>query len=653
MCAILKVWKKNKDKGLLFASFFLFFIALSLCLPIIQEFLIYIGELLVKRSLNHSIWKTRMINYAVKFFMGNFFLLFYIFFKTEKYQFWYESRRKKVDVIICVSVCVLCFVLFLLPFVIFGQNSVITIHDNLDDSVPRFRYLHQNNLFWTFFKELPVMNGISTLFFNREGYTVYNAIYCLLPTYEGYVINNILCVILGFLSMFFLQKNLFKSANIIILTFTSLAYSLLPSVCCYKMGVATMPFAFLLFYKLLATKENRWMFLSFFYPFFTDLVGTGLFVCGFWLFLIIICSIKNKKIEWRLIVALILICLGFVITNSRLIYMRFILNEHINRDNATVEPMSFIYSFVAYFFKGCYHSATLQNPLINCVILCVLILIFVKKFKQKNIFIRNVLILCVSLSFFCSFIASLSDAKIIGKIIAVVFPPLKGISFARVYTISRVACYVAFTACLLYIANNKLLYGLHYIIAVLQIIVIFSTKTFYNDSCATWQKNFLGSKDITWNEFFSENFFSKIKKSLEYNDEPVCAVGYHPAVLLYNGFNTIDGYISVYPYGQQLLWHDLMKPEFEQNEVDMKYFDSWGGRRYVYNKDLRYAPTREKNHGPIDLHIDMSVLKNDFHCKYILSRAELSNAAELGLKHLDTFDNPESFYVIWVYDVIK
>lgn len=71
----------------------------------------------------------------------------------------------------------------------------------------------------------------------------------------------------------------------------------------------------------------------------------------------------------------------------------------------------------------------------------------------------------------------------------------------------------------------------------------------------------------------------------------------------------------------------------------------------MYNKDLRYTPTREKYHKPVDLYIDMNILKNDYHCKYVLSRAELSNSVELGLKHKGTFDLPESIYVIWVYEV--
>lgn len=127
----------------------------------------------------------------------------------------------------------------------------------------------------------------------------------------------------------------------------------------------------------------------------------------------------------------------------------------------------------------------------------------------------------------------------------------------------------------------------------------------YADSKSTWRKNIIESDDITWREFYSEKQFKQIKETISYNGEPVCAVDYHPGVLLYNDLNAIDGYLSVFPYEKQLRWHNLIKPEFDRNPEDMQYFDSWGGRRYVYNKDLRYTPTREKYHKPVDLYIDI------------------------------------------------
>ena len=647
--------KKNKTV-LSIAAAILIAGGIALCIPALQNFLLLVGGKILGRPLNNiSFWVGYMVNFAVIFICAGFLTIWLFLRSTEKYQRVYNLQKEKNDFRLCVFLVIFFFLLFILPFIIFGEDSVITIHDNLDDSVPRFHYIHQHHLFLSFDKKLPVLDNLSTLFFNREGFSLYNVIYCLLPTYTGYVVNHALCILIGFFSMFMMQRLIFKNDNKIVITLTSLAYALLPALSVYKMGVATIPFAFVIFYKLLTTKEKKWLALSLLYPFFSELSAIGLFVCGFWLLAIIFFTIKDRKLNWRIISGLALIGVGFCMTNSRLIYMRFVVHEPLNRDFFTVAPAPFVKSFITFFFNGYYHAYTIQNRLLDWVVLITSGVIFYKSLKNKEEnkgIYKFVLIVCLSIGFFCALVAALSDAKIMDKIIAVILPPFEGVSFTRIYTIARVSWYVAFTASLLYMAANKKLEGAAYALGILQILIVFmGNQAFYADSEPTWRKHTIGSDDITWREFYSEKQFEQIKEKIDYSGEPVCAVGYHPGVLLYNDFNTIDGYISVFPHEQQLRWHNLLKPEFDRNPEDMRYFDSWGGRRYVYNKDLRFEPTREKYHEPLDLYIDMNILRNEYHCKYILSRAELSNASELGLKYRGTFDLPESIYVIWVYEV--
>ena len=649
----------------------LFVASVMLYLPAARNFLFQTAAAILGRPLRNTLyWGDRIIKVAVHLFFTSIVCACFYLTTIGKYQLCYNKcqlvynkNKKRNDIIVCVSIVIFFFLLFMLPFVIFGENSVITIHDNLEDSVPRFHYIYKNNLFWTFDKELPVMNGISTLFFNREGFTLYNAIYCLLPTYTGYLLNHILCVILGFLSMFFFQKIIFRDENIIILTLTSLAYSLLPVICVYKMGVAVMPFAGIVFYKLLTSNSKKWFLFAFLYPFTSEFSAIGIFVCATWLVATIILYIKQynqykingsiaKTLHIRnLILGLLLICLGVCITDCRLIYARLVLREPLNRDFFNVPPHFLPVEFIRYFLFGTYHAATLQFYLIDWAVLITFIFIW-KKHKEQY-YLKSVLTNCLIICFICACIAALSEAKILGKIISIIIPPIQGLSLTRIYIIARLSWYVAFTASLLYIAKKKV--KMAYAFAVLQIILIFFSCDAYNDSENSWWHNLYGSYDITWKEFYSEEQFNHIKENINYAGENVCAVGYHPGILLYNDFNTIDGYLSVFPYKQQLLWHDLMLPEFERDEVSREYFDSWGGRRYIYNHDLPYGATLTKlwkYHAGVNLHINMNMLKDVYKCKYILSRAKLLNAEQIGLKHRGTFDRPESIYIIWVYEVL-
>lgn len=629
------------------------------CLYPIQALSVRFVELLLRRPLNEAFWSNRILENAILLICMSLSTVLIFIWSSEDCQNLYIKNKDKNDRIVCLVISIFFFLLFTLPFIIFGQNSVITIHDNLDGSIPQFHYIYKNHLFWDFDKKVPILDNISTIYLNRECFYLYNFIFCFLPDYVSYVTNYILCAALGFFSMFYFQKILFKNGNVILITLTSLAYAFLPVVCVYKMSVATLPFAPILFYKLITTKEKKWLFFSFIYPFVSEFTSVGLFVCGFWLLGLIAVTTKQRKFYIRLLFGFLLICLGFLIAISRLLYMRFLIHEPLNRDFFTIATVPFIKSFGTFFFSGYYHAATLQNRLLDWVVFAVSGVILIKSIQNKKSKKSNckiILAVCLFVSFFCALVASLSEAGIINKIVAVIFPPLAGVSFTRIYTIARVTWYIAFTASLLYITSNKKFEGWAYALGVLQILIVFignkwPLDPYYADSEPSWRKNLIGSEDITWREFYSEKQFKEIKEAINYDGENVCALGYHPGVLLYNDFNTIDGYISVFPREQQLRWHELLQPEFDRNEKDMRYFDSWGGRLYIYNKDLKYAPTREKYHKAVDLFINIDMLKNYYKCKYILSRAELSNSAKLGLIHKGTFSSPESIYVIWVYEV--
>jgi hypothetical protein len=118
---------------------------------------------------------------------------------------------------------------------------------------------------------------------------------------------------------------------------------------------------------------------------------------------------------------------------------------------------------------------------------------------------------------------------------------------------------------------------------------------------------------------------------------------------MYNGFNCIDGYNSSYPLNYMQKFRTLIAPELEINQKDSEYYDSWGGRMYLYNSELSDEPTRDKNTLPVKLNIDMDVLRDDFDGKYILSRAEISNSDALELELIKQYYDEKSIYTIYLY----
>ena len=190
------------------------------------------------------------------------------------------------------------------------------------------------------------------------------------------------------------------------------------------------------------------------------------------------------------------------------------------------------------------------------------------------------------------------------------------------------------------------------VMIAIQLFIIIVNDHVYQDSWKSWKANLFNDKTyISYNEFFSTQLFDKIKNDINYKGEIVAAVGYHPSILMYNKFNTADGYISVYPMKDALKFKELIQPELDSNEEINRYYTSWWGRRYLYNDDISYEPTRLKFNKKIELKLDMKVFTNYYNGKYILSRAEIANDEELNIELVNLYSNNDCIYEIFLYKI--
>jgi hypothetical protein len=100
-----------------------------------------------------------------------------------------------------------------------------------------------------------------------------------------------------------------------------------------------------------------------------------------------------------------------------------------------------------------------------------------------------------------------------------------------------------------------------------------------------------------------------------------------------------------------LKYRRLIEPQLNVNEEIRHYYDIWGGRRYLYCEGVDYQPTRKKCEQSVELLINADVFRNEFGGKYILSRAKLSNAADLGFDFVGKWDSVEGVYTMYVYEM--
>lgn len=229
---------------------------------------------------------------------------------------------------------------------------------------------------------------------------------------------------------------------------------------------------------------------------------------------------------------------------------------------------------------------------------------------------------------------------------------LNGGRLKKVFRCLRMIFLLIFSIGLFSCVSKNVVTFIIYGLVLFQLSYISVADTSYNDTGITVISkalNLSNDNRIDFKEFFSEELFQKIQEDIDYSNERVVAYGYHPSVLIYNGFNTLDGYESVHSMEYQLQFREIIAPALERYDNWKDYYDGWGGRMYLFG-ELSFDPTRNKNEKPTPLYIDVEALKK-YGGEYILSRAEIANSDELGITFMDDYDMEGSLYHIYLYQV--
>jgi len=606
--------------------------------------------------------------------------------------------------IIIYGIVILVFAFFFLPFLIFGTDSIITIHDNLDSSLPVLKMFRDYNYFGKFDTPTNSFNGMSTLYMNFSNYSFHSLLFYIFSDFTAYTISYILSVLFGFISMYLLLKRILNLSSTVCI-FSAVCYAVLPVIPNLGICVSTIPLIIYVFYYFAFINKNvfSWkILLILIYPFFSAFAFIGIFLLGFWLLGLIYFLLKNKQFHINLFIGYILLCIGYIIVDLKLFYIMFVLQTPLNRGifSISTDISIFLKSFYNYGINGFYHAASFQKMVILPVGLIMTIFFLIRflinvKNESRNLLYniknelaktcKNIKLLFILgfIILFFTFIAALYDSGFLSIFLSKIIPILNGFHFGRVWVFNRILWYLIFSLCLqliLNIQNNTIKINIGNInktikfsavftgfcVSILfffQIIYILITPVYYSEHIKTWYNEIIiktgianrfklkndFSGNISYKEFFALEFFESIKNDISYSNEKVAAFGYHPSVLMYNGFNCIDGYNNAYPLSYMQKFRTLIAPELEINEWAREYYDGWGGRMYLFSSEIFYAPTRNKNTSPVKLNIDMDVFINDFNGKYILSRAEILNSNDLGLNLHKIYYCDESIYTIYLY----
>ena len=546
-----------------------------------------------------------------------------------------------------IIIALLILICYLLPFIIFWENSHVQVYDNLDQNVAKYTVMADSGLvFGSLDSVIPnYLSGIPRNLMGPE-LDLRLLLSFLFPPYFAYIVNMILMHFTAFFGMFLLLKTHFlrEKKLLFIAAGVSLCFSLLPFWQSGGLSVVGIPLALYVFLNIRSGNYKFWnwlilllipMYSSFIYSFIFFLFL--LFV--FWIY----DSIKNKKPDYVFLLSIIFMVIVYLIVEYRLIYEMFfnqgfishrtewVLRHYSLEETLNVSIRNFIF--------GHNHAHSLQQYFIGISVLISLVFMIIrKKIDKIQIFL---LLLTFIISLWYGFFRWEGMLVIKEKINL-----FNTFNLSRFHWLQPALWYIIFFLALVFIFKN-FKFGKYIVIFLLLSQISF---LFYSNSEFVERRN----DAPTYKQFYSVGLFKEVKEKIdeEPEDYRIACIGFHPSIAIYNGFYTIDGFHANYPLDYKHEFRKVIENELEKNEVIKRYFDDQADRCYVMVSEIGRDFAIDKSRGiELDnLELNITALKN-LNCNYILSSVKINNPEASSLELIKIFENSFSIWRIHLYRV--
>lgn len=561
----------------------------------------------------------------------------------------------------------LLFVVFV--YGLFGEDSYIAVHDNLDLFVAQFQMMKNTDTFVGLHKEVPFLGGISRDNLPSE-LSLGTILYMFLPSFAAYVCNYLCKVLISIVSFYLLGKVLLQDKFDVykpMIVLTGLAYGMINVFPAFGIPFASIP---LLIYLVIRVKRSAnlknavvWYVLLFCYPFLSYFSYFGLFACGYLLLAIIWVSVKERKWNGPMTIGLIALSLGYVCFEYRLFGVMLFGTEETIRSTMAGTDLTLgqiLSEMKEVFCHSIFHAEDVHDRWIFYICILYFIILnaaYIWEKKAKEIFHEPFNLVMLWIGFNCV-IYGLYDFEPVRTLVETICPPLEGWQFNRTVFFNPFLWYAALflAAKGIYDWTKKTYFS--YAIIFVSILMILLTNTRYNDlfhTCYYQALHIVKGKEIdemNYREFYGVALFDEVKKDVDYNGEWSVAYGFHPAQLEYNGIATLDGYLGFYSQDYKEKFRNVIAPAIDRVEASRIYFDDWGARAYLYGGTDESIVSNAKSFTITDhdLYFDVNAFKA-LDGKYIFSRYELSNTDAVGIELKGRYSEETIPYDIYLYQV--
>lgn len=550
---------------------------------------------------------------------------------------------------------ILIVLIYVSPYVILGQDSHITIHDNLDSIFTYRTTLIQSGQVFSFQSDLEqIMNGLPRHCF-ISGLDIIIWLLLLFEPFTAYVLNESLIHLIAFVGTYLLLKDHFldREKDALIIFGVSLCFAFLPFYSMFGLSIAGQPLLLYAFLNLRRQKQSIIDFLVIFiFPLYSSLVLSGVFIIIILGVLFLYDSFINKRINTIFLLGLFILGITYAIVEHNLIYAMFFNTSFISH-RSDWDSVSHSYNFAKalrvgfrHFLFGHYHVTSAHIFILMASVLTGGYLLV----KKKNLRENNVKLLFVLLW------STLIISLFYGFYEWEGFIPLKerltilvNFQFDRFYSLYPILWCLIFAITLSVIMKSKP--GKQ--IVVFLLILQLSCVTVISVRKGAFAKN-IGTAQVTYREFFSEDLFGEIDRFLRLpkKDYRIVSIGIHPSIAQYNGFYTLDSYQNNYSLEYKHKFRRIIEKELNKSTKWQKHFDYWGSRCYVLVAELEndgFLVTKNRGIQISNLELNTDALK-EMGGKYIFSAVEIKNATH-GLRLLRIFEKDDSPWKIHLYEI--
>jgi hypothetical protein len=552
---------------------------------------------------------------------------------------------------IFIGVALFILILYLMPYFVLGEDTHIREHDNLDSNIVWYKLLSESGQIFTLTDTmLPnVINGLprSAL---ASGLDAMVWLYVLFEPMTAYTIGQTIMRFAAFFGMYLLLKRHIVRENKyhVIVVGASLAFAMLPFWPSGMLSIAGLPLALHIFLTIKKRgRETPWYYwlTLLLIPFLSNFILTFVFFLAIMGVVWLVDWIRMKRADWVFFSTIASMTAIYVVKNYLIISSMFFDDGFVShREESSLGHNSFQRSIELSFENFLFdhtHDLSEHFWVIFPVIGVAFIIAAIRKLNVKlllGLFFFN---LAISVWYAFWYWEG-------WRVVKDNFSVANTFNFARIHFFDPAIWYVCFALALI-ILWKSFKYGKVIVISllVLQCGILFGLNE---------ESKYSAVGRATFQEFYSEDLFDEVQEyiGMDPSEYRVVSIGMHPTIAQYNGFYTLDTYNNSFPLEYKHAFREVIEGELEKNPGLENYFDTWGGRLYMYvaehGEDYMFTKDREEEGAIEELDINTEALK-ELGGDYILSAVPIENSNEVGLDLEETFEHRDSPWRIWLYVV--